>query len=375
MDFSLGEAQRDVRALARQILEDASSHERLREVEATGERFDEALWRTLGEAGLLGLAIGEPHGGVGMDFETLCLLVEEVGMTAAALPVIPTLVSAALPIAEFGSEEQKARLLPGVARGETLLCAGLIEPGNEDPTAPATLAAPVEGGFWLTGVKTCVPFAHRAERILVAARTTLGDPGLFLVDPKAEGVRMAAQVSTAREPQFELHLDGVHVRALDVLADPRADAPVLRRLVDCTKAALCALAVGAGERAMRMTAQYTAEREQFGVRIATFQAVGHRAADCYIDMQCLRLTTQQAVSLLSAGRQATDAVRIAKVWAGDVMHRVSHAAQHLHGGIGVDRDYPLFRYCLLAKQIELSLGCSSEMLHEIGEEIAVEFGG
>jgi alkylation response protein AidB-like acyl-CoA dehydrogenase len=159
----------------------------------------------------------------------------------------------------------------------------------------------------------------------------------------------------------------------DLLAGPDTAAALLRWTAERTAAAWCAMAVGVADRSTHMTAEYTAEREQFGVKIATFQAVGQRAADCYIDVQCLRGVTQQAISLLDGEREASDEVTIAKIWAGDVLHRVSHAAQHLHGGIGVDRDYPLFRYCLWAKQIELAMGSSAELTAQLGERIAADF--
>jgi alkylation response protein AidB-like acyl-CoA dehydrogenase len=124
---------------------------------------------------------------------------------------------------------------------------------------------------------------------------------------------------------------------------------------------------------LSMTAAYTSQREQFGRPIATFQAVSHRAADAYIDVQNLRLATQQAASLLSAQLDATEAVTIAKIWACDVAHRVSQSAQHLHGGIGVDRDYPLFRFCLWAKQLELTLGGGNSYLTALGDAIAEDF--
>ena len=107
------------------------------------------------------------------------------------------------------------------------------------------------------------------------------------------------------------------------------------------------MALGVCDKMMRITGQYTSEREQFGRAIATFQAVSHRVADCYIDVECLRLVTQQAASLIDQGRPAEDAVLMAKIWCGNVAHRVSQASQHCHGGTGVDRDYPLFRYCEL----------------------------
>ena len=197
---------------------------------------------------------------------------------------------------------------------------------------------------------------------------------LFLLDPRSEGVRLLRQEVTAGEPQFELLLSGAKVDARDLLAGPDVAPAAIDWIAERSAAASCAMALGVAERSTWMTAEYASEREQFGVKIATFQAVGQRAANCYIDVQCLRLLTQQAVSLLDRERDASDEVTIAKIWAGDVSHRVSHAAQHLHGGIGVDRDYPLFRYCLWAKQLELSLGSSAELIAKLGEGIAREFG-
>ncbi len=372
MDFSLSDEQLELRNLARQILEDQTSNEHLRDVEAGEERFDPKLWGDLAEAGLLGLAMSEDHGGMALGYESLCLLVEEVGRTVAPAPVVPVLVSGALSIERFGTDEQKQRLLPGVVNGETMVTAAFIEPLNEDPLRPLATAKEEGEGVVLDGVKTCVPFANRAQRVLVAAQCD-GGVGLYLVDPNASGVRLERQQSTAGEPQFEMHLEAVAVTAQDVLAPPSDGARALQWIVDRTSAANCAMALGVVDRMTRMTAEYTAEREQFGVKIATFQAVGQRAANCYIDTECLRLLTQQAVSLLNDEREASEELTIAQIWVGDVGHRVSHAAQHLHGGIGVDRDYPLFRYCLWAKQLELAMGGTAQLTAKLGEGIAREF--
>jgi alkylation response protein AidB-like acyl-CoA dehydrogenase len=373
MDFSLSEEQKELRKLARQILLDQTSNEHLREIEAREERFDEKLWRDLANAGLLGIGIGEDQEGMDLGYESVCLLVEQVGWTVAPVPVVPVLVSAALPIDRFGTDEQKQRLLPAVVRGESLLSAALMEPLNEDPAQPRTTAKADGEDMVLNGTKTCVPFANRVQRILLSAQQN-GGVGVFLLDPNASGVTLKRQLSTAGEPQFEITLADARVSRDDVVAGPDSGAQVMQWIARRTAAAHCAMAVGVVERMTRMTAEYTAEREQFGVKIATFQAVGQRAANCYIDTECLRVVSQQAVSLLNEGREADDEVTIAKIWAGDVGHRVSHAAQHLHGGIGVDRDYPLFRYCLWAKQLELSMGSSAQLIAKLGEEIAREFG-
>ena len=136
------------------------------------------------------------------------------------------------------------------------------------------------------------------------------------------------------------------------------------------KASLAAMQLGVCDRALRMTASYTSTREQFGRKIATFQAVGQRAANAYIDVECLRLVVQHAVWLLGEERPASEEVAVAKIWAGDTGHRVSFAAQHLHGGMGVDVDYPLHRYTKQAKRVELMFGAATAQLARLGDLIA-----
>ena len=370
MDFSYSEEQQDVKKLAQQILGDQTENEHLRKIEQQEQRFDAKLWADLAQSGLLGVGIEGAYGGMGFGFETLCLLAEEVGRTVAPVPVIPALVSAGFSLQKFAGEEIKQNYLPDLVSGKAVLTAALMEPGNEIIAQPATTATQTEAGWQLTGSKYCVPFAETAKRILLAAQAEQGLVFLLL-DPKAEGVSLNRQQVTADEPQHEIVLNNAIATEL-VAAGDRAEALAIW-LFESTAAAYSAMAVGLCDKMMRMTASYTSERQQFGVPVATFQAVGHRAADCFIDIECLRLVSQQAVSLLDQGLDATEAVLVAKVWTGDVTHRVSQASQHLHGGIGVDRDYPLFRYCLWARQIELTAGSSAELLAVLGENIAAEF--
>ncbi len=196
---------------------------------------------------------------------------------------------------------------------------------------------------------------------------------LLLIPAAGDGLGMNDQLSTAREPQVELNLQKFSAASECLVARGEAASQLVHNVVQRVRAAYATMALGLCERMLRMTAEYTSQREQFGVAVATFQAVGHRAADAYIDVECLRLVVQQAVSRLSLGLDADEAVTIAKIWTGDVCHRVSQAAQHLHGGIGVDRDYPLHRYCLWARQLELSLGTSAAMTEQLGDDIARAF--
>jgi alkylation response protein AidB-like acyl-CoA dehydrogenase len=191
MDFGFSEQQGEVQALARQILSEQVTPGKLAAYdEYRTERFDRNLWRQLAEAGLLGVAIEESYGGMGFGFTELSLFVEELGRSIAPVPAIPALVSVALPIQRFGSSEQKERWLPGVVSGEILLSAALVEPGNESPDAPALTTAKADGeGYRLSGIKTCVPFARAADRVLLAAACADGVL-VALLDPAAEGVSL-----------------------------------------------------------------------------------------------------------------------------------------------------------------------------------------
>ena len=214
-----------------------------------------------------------------------------------------------------------------------------------------------------------MPYAADAQRIVLSARTDAGVV-VLLLDPAAQGVTLSPLRVTQFEPQYLLEMNDVLVAADDVLAGPEQGAAVMQWLTERTVASVCAHQLGVTDKAMRMTASYTAERKQFGVPVATFQAVGHRAANCFIDVESLRLNTYQAVSRLDSGLDATTEVQIAKIWAGDVGHRVSYASQHLHGGTGIDRDYPLWRLCLWMRHNEMMLGSSAQRLAQLGARLA-----
>jgi alkylation response protein AidB-like acyl-CoA dehydrogenase len=371
MDFAFTEEQDAVADLAAQILGDACDPEHLRTLEnADGDGIDHALWRALGEANLLGVALPEQHGGSELGLLALCRLLEEAGRHLAPVPLLPTLVCAALPLAEFGSQAQKQRWLQGVASGETILSAALDEVGSIDPARPR-LTARAAGQRWiLDGEKVCVPAAGCATRVLVPARLRDGSVGVFLVDPGAKGVRLEEQRANNHERQYRMQLEGVEVGPEDVLGDPAGGAAIVAWLEQRAQVALCAMQVGVAEEALRRTAEYTSTRKQFGRAIGTFQGVALRAADAYIDVEAMRSTLWQAAFLLESEKPAQREVAAAKWWACRGGQRVVHTAQHLHGGTGSDIDYPIHRYFLWARQLELTLGGASQQLARLGNLIA-----
>jgi alkylation response protein AidB-like acyl-CoA dehydrogenase len=372
MDFTLDETQQAVSDLARKIFAQRLGPEVLKKVEADESRFLRPLWTELASVGLLGTAIPESHGGSGHDFLALCALLEQVGAAVAPLPLFATLALGAMPIAEFGSAELQQRFLPGVARGEIILTAALAEAGSDDPARPQVSASPHGDGWALRGTKICVPAAHLAQRILVPARTSSRGVGVFLLDPRAPGVKLTPQITTTGEPLGELVLGDAEVSAGDVLGDAEGGSDILGWLVPRATVALCAMELGVVDRALRMTAEYTTTRRQFDRPVATFQAVAQRIADAYIDVEAIRVATWHAAYRLCSGLPASEAVAIAKFFSCEAGHRVVYAAQHLHAGIGFDLDYPLHRYYLWSKQIELTLGSAVTHLARLGAELARE---
>jgi len=370
MDFGLTQEQDDLKALAKKMFDELSPAERLPDFDTGQDWFDEKLWQELAKAQLLGIALPEDVGGVGMGLVELALLLEQAGAACCPVPLLATLVMGAAPVNEFGTEAQRKALLPEVIAGKLVLTAALADEGSREPSEPTTRAT-ADGGDWrLTGTKLFVPAARLAGRVLVPARTSDADVGVFLVDPRADGVTLVPTTTTTGEYQYRIDFDSALVTDADVLGDPTGGRAIVEWIVERTLAGLCATELGVAERALRMTATYASERKQFDKPIATFQAVAQRAGDAYIDIEAIRLSTLQAVWRLATGRPAARELAIAKFWASEGGHRACYAAQHLHGGIGVDTDYPLHHYYLLSRQIELTLGSGQAQLARIGRMLA-----
>jgi alkylation response protein AidB-like acyl-CoA dehydrogenase len=255
-----------------------------------------------------------------------------------------------------------------VITGQTVLTAAHTEPGPADPRCPRTRARGAGRGWVLHGSKSQVPLADAADRILVPARTDDGTVAMFLVDPRAEGVSLVPQVTVERRPACALELAEVAAGPDDRIG--RDGGAALADLLLRTESALASIQAGVCAAALRPAARHARSREQFGRPIGTFQAVGQRLADAWIDAGAVHLTSLQAAWRMSAGLDATDAVTIAKWWAAEAGHRVLHTAHHVHGGTGLDLSYPLHRYFLLGKQIEFSLGNASQQLSALGRALA-----
>jgi len=337
------------------------------------DRFDRKLWAELASAGLLGIALPEDVGGAGLGFIEVALVVEAAGRTAAYVPVIETLATGSLAIAEFGTDAQRAAWLPGVVDGSTVVTTALVEPGGS-LRIPSVTATPAPGGdgWQLTGVAPYVPSGLVADLALVPAAVDGGGAAVFVVDLSLAGISRERQEANTGRPEAVLTFADVALGADALLGPVSAGPDIIDWLILRATAAVAVAQAGVASAAVALVSEYTKSREQFDKPIATFQAVGQRAADAYVDAEAIRLTAWQAAWRIDQGLPADDAVAVAKFWAADGGQRVVHAAVHLHGGVGVDRDYPLHRHFLLTKQLELTLGGATDQLLRIGATLAAE---
>jgi len=366
MDFALTEEQQAIVGLSAQILTDRCTQEHLKEVEAGTEWFDRETWLELAKSELLGIALPEAVGGGGFGFLEACLVLQEAGRNVAPLPLWSTFVGAAA-IAEFGSASAIEAAIPSVIDGRHPIALALSEIAAP-LSAPALLVDDLNGDVVLNGSKTNVAYAHVAGSMIVTGAGTDGTLRAFVVATNAPGLRIERQDTFNHEPRCEVSFTDVSVGAANELRGEN----VVSWIVDRGVVAVCALAAGVADGGMKITASYVSTRQQFDRPIGSFQAVGHRMADCFVDVEAMKLSMLLAGSRLAQGKPADKDVAVAKYWASYSGSRVGHAGLHLHGGISIDLDYPIHRHFLWAKELELTLEGAAPQLAHLGSMLAAE---
>ena len=351
MNFGFTEEQELLRQEVRKFLDAHCPLEEVRKLMETPEGFSRDLWKQMGELGWIGLPIPEVHGGAGLGWVDLVVLLEEMGRTLFPSPFLATTIAAAA-IREAGSDAQKAQWLPLLADGSKIGSLAYLEASDRWDEAGLGLAAKASGaGVVLSGEKVQVLDASAADLFVVAYRG-----GLAVVERNAKGVTVEATPSIDQTRRVgRVRFDGVAVAAGAVLANPAA----LGRILDLATAAVTAELLGSAEQAIRITVKYAQEREQFGQPIGRFQGVKHPLAEMYVDVESARSILYYAAWCLDEGdADAARAVSLAKAYASEAFARIGIDAVQLHGGVGFTWEYDPHLYLKRSKWARPAFGDS-----------------
>ena len=364
MDFSELSHQSEIRDSLDKIFNEHCSQERLKKYDSNF-KHDKNLLSLLASKGYLGLGLNEKYGGSGEDLYDLGILFERLGYHATPLSLSGCLVDVAQTIQKFSNEEFCNEILGSIIAGE-IYTSAILEPSNQDPENPITTAKIENDQVIISGTKYLSEISSIAKSILISANS---NEGVLLILVDTDQVKLTELNSTANSPLFKVELDSVRVDRESIIHEKGRGLEALRYLIQINMVMRSYISLGVTEKMTSLIAGYTSEREQFGRVIGTFQAVSHRAADCFIELECLRLVNQQAAINLNTNLDCENQALVSKIWAGNACHKISYSAQHLHGGMGVDKDYVLWRYCLLAKECELINGSSSQNIDRLGENL------
>jgi len=364
MDLNPSPEQQAVQEQARKFLTAQVTRERRLVWDAQPAGYDDDFWRQVSALGWLGFGLPESVGGQGASFLDLALLMEECGRAAAPLAIFAS-VAGGLGLQALGNEAQKAEWLPGVARGARRVTLAVAERDAAlVPEAFTTTLAARGGQLVLSGEKSFVLQGVTADAFIVVARDGQGTSAV-LVPADLQGVTIEALSSLARTPQSRVRFHDVVLPQTALLGVAGAAWPALETLRRQLAALLCADLAGGADAVLAMTVAYVCEREQFGVKLGTFQAVQQLVANMAIDLEGARHVSRQACWMLAEGRSAEREVAIAKAWTARAYRDITLLAHQLHGGAGYVVEHELHRHTFRAKIAELMLGSTEEWLEDL----------
>lgn len=328
--------------------------------DATG--FSKDLWREMVDMGWAGIVIPEEFGGSDFGYQGLGLVLEETGKTLAASPLVSTVLLGSTAIMLGGSDTQKKTLLPQVAEGKLLLAMALEEQAHHAPYAITTKADKAGDGFKVSGKKTFVLDGHVADKLIVVARTSGGDNDrngltLFIVDASASGVSRTRTTMVDSRNAANIELKDVSVSADDVLDSVDGGADLLDDVLDRARAGLASEMLGSAQTVFDMTLEYLKERSQFGQKIGQFQALQHRAAMMFTELELARSTVMEALSAIDdKDNRVSLLASLAKGKTSEAFHLIAREGVQMHGGIGMTDEHDVGFYLKRSAVAEQAFG-------------------
>lgn len=330
----------------------------------SGRSFDPAAWKEMGEMGWAGVIVPEAYDGSAFGYLGLGLILEETGRTLAASPLLSTAMIAASALQLAGSDAQKQAWLPRIASGETIATLAIDEGSHHAPARTALTATKNGSGYVLNGTKTFVLDGEAADLLIVVARTG-GEPGstegltLFVVPGDAPGVTRTHLALIDSRGAAQIAFDGVEIAADAVLGDVDKGWTVLEPTLDRAYAGLAAEMLGSASAAFDITLDYLKTRTQFGQVIGSFQALQHRAAKWFTDLETTRSCVEAALEALDSGADTRALASLAKAKASELVHLASNEMVQMHGGIGMTDAHDAGLYMKRARVTETLFGGAS----------------
>ena len=361
MNFQLTEEQRAIADMATSVFADFCADEQIQRFWSSDAAYDEDLWQQLRESGLTALILPEDRGGSALGMTELCAVLESQGRHLAPVPLWSHQLAVAA-VARFAGDAPRGS--NGSALADSTQLATLSLEGLHGGRGLQLHADEAASGWRLHGRAVAVPLAAQSALAVLPVSTAEG-ARLFAIDLAQSGIEVIEGRLTHHEPAADLMFTGLPLPAGAALA-PEAFGWIAPRVAAC----FGALQLGVVEEALKRVVAYTSGRVQFGQPIAAFQAISQKCADCLIDVEALRSSLWQLAWRLDAGLEAAGSAGVVRAWTCDAGHRVTHAAQHMHGGIGDDISYPIHRYTYWSRAIEIACGGVSESLSDLGAWLA-----
>lgn len=326
--------------------------------------YDPAQFRDMAEMGWAGIIVPEEFGGADFGYLSMGVVLEQLGRTLTPSPLVTSSLAVVSGLRLAGSAAQKEEWLPGIAGGEAVATLALDEGARHDPLGVALSAKKVKGGWKLDGEKRPVLHGMSAAVAVVAARTS-GAPGdeegvtLFLVRTDAPMLTRTPLLEVERRGAAIYSFKGLQLGEEDVLGEAGKGAALMERMLDCARAGLAAEMLGSALQAFEITLDYLKTRVQFGKLIGSFQALQHRVAGLYGELELTRSATEAALSALDLDSpEAPELVSLAKALAGDTFRRIASAMIQLHGGIGMTDEHDAGLFLKRARVADMSYGTS-----------------
>lgn len=379
MDLGLNERQTLLGRTAREFLEAECPISLVRELEDSQKGYSSGLWQKMADLGWLGLAVPIEHGGEGGSLLDQTVLFEEIGRAMAPGPLLATSAYAVQAILDAGSDEQRNRLLPTMARGDTLVTAILAGQGLNDDQELSLRATADGQGYVLEGTALFVPYADSADVILCVAGS-LGQTEstvyltLFLVNTDSEGLTTTAMPSIGGYKQHEVRFRQVRVSSAGALGPVGSAATYLGSAQQWATTLQCADIVGRSEKILEMVVEYSKNRIQFGRPIGSFQAIQHQCADLRTAIIGARMATFHAAWKLDSGgnaRNAKEEVAVAKACA-SALSRLATAVGHgIFAGISFTVEHDMQLYSMRSKIAEANLGDTDFHLEQLAQRMGL----